>query len=439
MNTATLVRAFAGREPLTWFFHVLTLALGAAIVLSLVLFEQAVADRLQRDLAGINLVVGAKGSPSQLVLSALLQVDAPTGNIPESQVARFAAHPLVKTVIPVSIGDSINGARIVGTVPGYADLFGATLKEGVWWQESMQAVVGAAAAKRLHLAVGDKFRGQHGLSGGESHAIPYVVTGILGATGTTIDDLVLTDQRSVWALHEVHSLAGLREEHEEELAHAKVGEPAANESPGGNAHVGEPAANDSPSGNAHVGEPHARPHEVTALLIRYRSPMGAVILPRLVSETPDLQPAVPALEVARLVKLLGVSSEVLSWIGLVLLALAATGFVVALFTALGQRRRELSLLRAMGASRRLIVTLVAFEGVALGAIGGLIGLLLSRALLWLATFAGRDTPFASLSAPPPGGRELAALALAMGLALLASMPAAWRASRFDPALELARG
>lgn len=424
MNSATLVRAFAGREPLTWSFHVLTLALGAAIVLSLVLFEQAVTERLQRDLAGVNLVIGAKGSPSQLVLSALLQVDAPTGNIPAAQATRFATHPLVKTAIPLSMGDSVNGARIVGTVPGYADLFDARLKEGRWWQRPMEAVLGAAAASRLGLAVGDHFKGQHGLSGGEAHATPYEVTGILAATGTTIDGLVLTDQQSVWKVHEEH-------DSEQPAPHEDV-QPAGHDG-------AQPAGHDGAQAVGHDGASPAHDHEVTALLIRYRSPMGAVLLPRLVSETPDLQPAVPALEVARLVKLLGVSSTVLRSIGVVLLLLAAAGFIVALFTALGQRRRELALLRAMGASRRLVVTLVALEGIALGAVGGLIGIGLSRALLVSAALAGRGTPLAALSLPAPGAHELAALAMAIGLAVLASIPAAWRASRFDPALELARG
>ncbi len=131
--------------------------------------------------------------------------------------------------------------------------------------------------------------------------------------------------------------------------------------------------------HAHESEEGAEPtdhaREITALLIRYRSAMAAVVLPVLVSATPDLQPAVPALEVARLVKLLGVSSSILRWLGIVLLALASAGFVVALFTALSHRRRELALLRAVGASRRLLVTLIALEGVVLGALGRIAGCL----------------------------------------------------------------
>jgi putative ABC transport system permease protein len=158
----------------------------------------------------------------------------------------------------------------------------------------------------------------------------------------------------------------------------------------------------------------------------------------LVSSTPDLQPAVPAVEVARLVKLLGVSSSVLRGIAAILLLLATGGFVVALFSALGQRQREVALLRTMGASSRLVVTLVALEGVALGAIGGVMGIVLSRALLWFAAVAGRDTPLATLALPGVGARELIALTLAMACATFASLPAAWRASRLHPALVLAR-
>lgn len=394
MTFAKLVRAFVVRQLGTWCLHVLTLALGAAVVTSLVLIDRAIEARLERDLAGVDLVIGAKGSALQIVLSAVMQMDAPTGNIPLAEAERFSQHPLVRSAVPISMGDSVRGARIVGTTPQYAELYDASIVQGAWWTEPMQAVAGADAARKLGLAIGTKFAGQHGLSGGEAHeGRQFVVTGILAPTGSTIDRLVLTDLASVWEVH----------------AHDDAEEPASNES-----------------------------REVTALLVKYRSAMGAITLPRLVSRTADLQPAVPAIEITRLVNLLGIGAEVLQWIGLALLALAAGSFVAALLAAVSRRRRELALLRALGSSRRLLWGLLAAEGVLLGLCGGVIGVLASRGLMSLVAAISTTGGMTTLRAPAVGGIEIAAVAAAIALALLAALPAIWSAGRIDPVRELGR-
>jgi putative ABC transport system permease protein len=392
MTFARLVRAFVLRQPGTWCLHVLTLALGAMVVTSLLLIDRAVEQRFERDLAGVDLVVGAKGSALQIVLSALLQLDAPTGNIALSEAQRFSQHPLVRTAVPIAMGDSVQGVRIVGTTPQYGDLYGASMREGVWWSGQLQAVLGAQAARRLRLDVGSKFAGQHGLSGGEAHAAhEFVVTGILQPTGSTIDRLVLTDLASVWRVHA----------HDEDAAEAED-------------------------------------LEVTALLVRYRSAMGAITLPMLVSRTADLQPAVPAIEVARLVNLLGMGADVLRWIGLALLALAAGGFVAALLSAVSLRRKELALLRALGSSRRLLWGLMAAESVLLGLCGGALGVLASRGLMLLvANFSGA-AGMTALQPPAFGTIEIGSVAGAVLLALLAALPALSSAARIDPVRELAR-
>lgn len=395
MTFAKLLRAFILRQPGTWLLHLLTLALGAAIVTSLLLIDRAVEQRFERDLAGVDLVVGAKGSALQIVLAAVMQMDAPTGNIPLREAERFSQHPLVKAAVPISMGDSVRGARIIGTTAQYADLYGASLSQGVWWTEPMQVVLGAEAAQRLQLSLGAKFAGQHGLSGGEAHEDrPFVVVGILEPTGSTIDRLVLTDLASVWEVH----------------------------------------AHDEPE----TVESAPDTRQVTALLVKYRSAMGAITLPGLVSRTADLQPAVPAIEVARLVNLLGMGTEVLQWIGLALLALAAGSFLAALLSAVGRRRRELALLRALGSSPRLLWSLMAAEGALLGLCGGVAGVIASRGLMLLVVDVTSAAGMTTLRPPGIGFIEVCAIAGAVMLALIAALPAVWSAGRIDPVRELAR-
>ncbi len=413
MMLLKLVLAFIGRRPLTWAFHVLTLAIGVAIVLSLLLADRAAEARFTRDLAGIDLVVGAKGSPLQLVLSAVFQMDTPTGNIPLAQAERFSRMPLVKTAVPLSMGDSYRGARIVGTTAEYPKLYGAQLAQGRLWSRPMEAVIGADLARRQGLKVGQSFVGSHGFTpGGEQHEhSPYVVVGILRPTGAVVDRLILTDLESVWEIHE----------HEE-------GE------------VEEPGHHDDHDHDKAAAPEPAHDPEVTALLIRYRSAMGAVVMPGQVRATPDLQAAAPPVEMARLFALLGSGLDLLKTVGLVVLGLSGVGFLVGLIGAVSQRRRDLALLRALGAPPRRLLAIVAAEALLLGAAGGLLGILGARALMFaVATVSAGAMSGPTLTPPPVGALEALAMATALGLALVAATIPAWIAVRTDPARELSGG
>jgi len=197
--------AFAnlGLSPLTTTVNVVLMALGTASIVLLLLVGAQLAETLSRDAKGIDLVLGAKGSPVQLVLSAVYHADVPTGNISEHEAERWAEDPRVKQAIPVSLGDSYLGFRIVGTTHDYASLYGAEVAQGKLWSESMEVVVGSAV-HGAGLGLGTTFSGVHGLQdGGEHHdAQPYLVAGVLTPTGTVLDRLILTSSESVWDLHD---------------------------------------------------------------------------------------------------------------------------------------------------------------------------------------------------------------------------------------------
>ena len=149
VNTPRLVLAGLARRPLTWLFHGLLLGLAGGLLLAVSLVQTAAETRLQRDLGGVDLVVGAEGGGLQLVMSALLQADAPTGIIPAEVWTDLARDPQVAAAVPVAMGDSVGDVRIVGTTPAYADLYGGDVAAGRWWTGGMEAVLGAAAAQRL--------------------------------------------------------------------------------------------------------------------------------------------------------------------------------------------------------------------------------------------------------------------------------------------------
>jgi len=395
VNLAGISISYLRARPLATALNLLLLALGVATITVLLLATAQFEERMGRDARGIDLVAGAKGSPMQLVLAAVFHIDAPAGNIPLADAQALGRSPAVKKSIPLALGDSYRGYRIVGTNHDYPAHYGARLAAGSLWKEPMEVVLGAEVAATAKLSVGSTFVGAHGLDGGDAHAEePFKVTGILAATGTVLDRLVLTSVESVWEIHE------------------------------------------------HAGKPGGQPvggREITALLIQYSTPLAAAMLPRQVNSTATLQAASPAYESARLFRMIGVGVEVLRAFGLVLVLAAGLSVFIALLNALEDRRYDLAVMRMLGAGRGRLMSLMLLEGAVLALAGGVAGIALGHLLTEL---LGRALGQAKQAAVTgwiwlPAEFWLLGLALAVGLA--AALLPAWRAYRSDVAPVLAEG
>jgi len=337
MNIASISYSYLRARPWNTVLILLLLALGTATITLLLLASDQLQERMHRDARGIDLVVGAKGSPLQLVLSAVYHLDVPTGNIPLSEAKALTKRkPLVRHAIPMSLGDSHQGFRIVGTDHSYVAHYGGKPAQGRLWEKSMEAVLGAEVAQRTGLAVGGSFTGSHGLeSSGDPHADhPYTVVGVLASTGTVLDRVILTSLESVWDVHA--------------KSHTPEGE--------------KPAPLEDEE------------KEITALLIQYGSPLAVMQLPRFVNVQTEMQAASPALESARLFKLLGVGFDVIRGFAAVLIVSAALSVFVALYNALRERRYDLAIIRTLGAPRRKLVGLVVAEGMILSTVGSIVGI-----------------------------------------------------------------
>ena len=147
MKLAALAFRYLWARPLATVLNLLLLTLGLASITFVLLVSEQVQRSFQRDLAGIDLVVGAKGSPMQLILAGVFHIDVPPGNIALADVQALAARPQVAQVIPLSLGDSFRGFRIVGTTPDYLKHYGMRFAQGQGWAGSMEAVLGAEAAR----------------------------------------------------------------------------------------------------------------------------------------------------------------------------------------------------------------------------------------------------------------------------------------------------
>ena len=399
MKTLTLAWTYLWSRPLAAALNLLLLSLGLASITFLLLVSYQLDKAFERDLQGIDLVVGAKGSPMQLILSGVFHIDVPPGNVSLKAVLELQKHPLVAQVIPLSLGDSFQGFRIVGSSHDYITHYRAQLVQGQLWTQPMQVVLGAIAAHKLGMTVGQTFVGSHGLAaGGHAHRdMVYTVVGVLAPGATVLDRLILTDSASVWQVHEDHGKAQELEQN-------------------------------------HLLEKR----EVTMALLRYKTPLAAMSLPRYVNSSTVMQAAAPALEITRLLSMLGLGTDVLRAFAAVLLLTAGLSVFIALWSAVRERRGDLALLRMLGAPPIKLATLLLFEALWLGLLAAALGLLagqgMATALGWLLRL---DNSLLVGGMVWPSELGLVP-AMALAVSLLAALLPAWGAYRVS-VLELLQG
>ena len=392
MKTLSLSWRYLWARPLAALLNVLLLGLGLASITFLLLVAHQVERAFDRDLAGIDVVVGAKGSPMQLILSGVLHLDVPPGNVPLAAVNALQKNPLVAEVIPISLGDNFQAYRIVGSSLAYPAHYGAVLAQGRLWSAPMEVVLGATVARKLGLRLGDTFVGSHGLgAGGHAHGdSAYTVVGVLAANASVLDRLILTDTASVWKVHEDYSAADDEDR--------KVME---------------------------------EEREVTMALVRYKSPLAAMSFPRWVNTSTEMQAAAPALEVTRLLHMLGLGTDVLRAFAGMLLLTAGLSVFIALWNAVRERRGDLALLRMLGAPPGRIAALLLTEALWLGLMAALLGLALGQCfVLALGWMLGLDQSLLLAGALWPA-ELLWVPALALGVSLGAALLPALGAYRSD--------
>lgn len=382
MSLFRLALANLNLSRLSSAMNVILLALGTASIATLLLASAQLSSALTRNAAGIDLVIGAKGSPLQLVLAGVYHADVPPGNIPLSEMSRWQRHPMVKRAIPISVGDSFNGYRIVGTTPDFAALYDAEILAGEYWHAPFQAVIGSQVAATTNLTIGSQFDGVHGLTdGGDRHEqSSYQVVGQLVKTGSVLDRLVFTSLESVWQMHGDHRARdhsqekGIASEHENAHEHQDEHQDQQEE-----AHEHENARRQEHASNASADfSNHEADREITMILIKFSSPLGMLTLPREVNETSSLQAAAPALEIARLVQVVGVGLNWLNAFAAILVLSAALSILAALYASLRARRQGLAVLRCLGATRWELFYLLYIEGMLLTIAGTCLGLVLAH-------------------------------------------------------------
>ncbi len=424
MNMLQIAWKNIRQNPAAAILGILLTAFGTGILCVLLLTSRQIEEQLDSNSRGIDLVVGAKGSPIQLILSSIYHMDNPTGNISLSEARQLAANPMVKLAVPLSLGDNYRGHRIVGTDSTFLQLYELELAEGRLWQADFEAVIGAEVARKHGLKIGDEIYGSHGLSS-EAHAHdehPYTITGILTSGHHVVDRLIISNLASVWRMHgdtgedsaghdhqdhqhdHDHDLAGV-EEHEHHH-----GETHDHDDPYADAPADEPRLVKSMMGDVGSGE-----REITSMLIQYSNPAAIGMFPRLVNQHSSMQAASPALESARLFSLLGIGIDSLQVLAYVIMFMAALSVFISLYNALKSRKYDLAVMRTLGASQAKLFGIVIAEGILLTFVGALVGIVIGHAALYLiGASTGETASFVDVFHVLPQEAALIAIGVAIG-------------------------
>lgn len=398
-------------KPLNTALSITLLTASVAIITLLILLQEQFEKSFNSNIDGVDMVLGAQGSPLQLILSAVYQVDAPTGNISYDEAKTWMEHPFVETAIPLAFGDNYKGYRIVGTTPDYLSKYGAEVANGKVFAKNFEVVVGSEIAKKLNIKVGDEFFGSHGdAEEGEVHdEYAYVVTGIASPTGKVIDNLILSNIQSVWAMHDHghdHATEG-EEEHDHEV-HDHEDHDGHNHEDGHDhdSHDHEDGHSDAEDegvehnhedGHDHdhdeSGHNDAHDHdheevqissegkEITAVLLKFKNKMAIFTWPRVISQNTKMQAALPGIEINRLFSLFGIGLQALQYLAYGIMLISGISIFIALYNTLKERKYEFALLRVNGASRFQLLALVLIESLLLCVTGFVFGTIVGRIAL----------------------------------------------------------
>ncbi len=309
---------------------------------------------MEHNLGAIDMVIGAKGSPLQLVLASVLHLDNPTGNISYNEAKKIAKSRMIKSAVPISYGDNYKGFRIVGTTNKFYNFYHATLNKGKKNKKPMEVVLGATVAKQLKLNVGDTFFSSHGMVENDIdiHNEKLTIVGILKPTKKVIDRLIITHLESIWEVHNHHE----HQDNNEDEVHS---------------------TNHNTENYTIEHEDHEE-KQITSLLVSFKNPRGLLTFPRKINKSTNMQATLPKYELERLSEYTGIGFTTISWIAYLILLISGMTILISLYKMVKERAFDLALLRSYGASNLQLIKMVAYEGIIIATIAFVIGFLLVK-------------------------------------------------------------
>ena len=411
--------AWNRRSTLVWV--VASLALATALLWTLERLRHDIRSSFSQSVSGVDLIVGARSSPVQLMLFSVFHI----GSVPQSMsmdsVHKLSQHRSVSWVVPLSLGDSHRGFPVLGTTPAYFQHFAygdkqpLVLQQGAAFADTLdglyEAVIGAEVARKMGYGLGQSITLGHGLHdhdhGHEGEEVdehadkPFKVVGILAPTGTPVDRTVHVSLQALEALH--------------------LGWVAGTPMPGGQIPADQ------------VRKFNLQPEEVTAALVGLKSRAAVFNVQRFVNlyEAEALMGVLPGVALGELWSVLGLGESALLAVSALVALVSVVSLVAVVLAGLNERRRELAVLRAVGAAPRHVLGLLTFEGVWITCAGVVLGVLLAYAGMALATPWLQQSLGIRLQLAAPLHTQMALAGAVLLAGLLASLGPAWRAYRLS--------
>ncbi len=466
-------------NPWSLLLNIILFALGIGLISFLLLFNDQVKDKFEKNLADIDMVIGAKGSPLQMILCGMYHVDNPTGNIKLEHARPFLnpKHPLIKRAVPLSLGDNYRSYRIVGTTYDLLDLYNAEISYGRKWARDLEVTIGAIVAEKTNLKLGDKFVSSHGFEEDDdlAHAhAAFKVVGILKPTGTVIDQLILSNTSSVWNVHDhedhdrdhsgddAHDHSGNDHDSDHDHDHNHDGHDHSAHGHDGHDHDGHDHHDHKHSEHCDHDDNHHEHNlnyventaglgpenifensneglllnldkEITNILVQFKSKKNfqALSMPRNINENTELMAASPAYQINNLRANIGVGTQALRYLALLIALVSGFSIFISLFKSLQERKYELALMRVSGASPFQLSWLILLEGLILAVVGFVVGIVVGHLASALMAGAMSDAYQYNFSSWKFGRNEGLLLIASLAIGTTAALIPAWKAYNTD--------
>ncbi|GGD64091.1 ABC transporter permease [Lacimicrobium alkaliphilum] len=437
----SLARASLWNRKLTVILTVLSIAVSTFIVLGVDHLKNEMKSSFSRTVSGVDLIVGARTGPTNLLLYSVFRIGNPTNNISWQSYQQLSQSPEVAWTVPISLGDSHKGYRVLGTTAAYFEHFkygqsqSLVLKEGQLFEGALQAVVGAEVADRLGYQVGSEVVISHGtgdVSFTHHDAHPFRVTGILAPTGTPVDQTVHVSLSSIEVIHEKPQRTALsrpqkslqsEQEHKHDHSSADTDHQHPKEESGSHQH--------SDNQSEHRVDENLIPDSVSAMLVGLKSRIGVLTFQRKVNQYQQeaLLGIIPGVALSQLWQMMGMAERALALIALLVLVASMLGMTTMLLASMREREREIAVLRAIGAHASFVLLIIELEAVLIALAGAVLGYLLLTGVLaglgeWITSEYGLFIGVVPLSLS-----TLGYLALIVSLAGVLALFPAWLSYR----------
>jgi putative ABC transport system permease protein len=376
----------------------LSVALGVALMVMVLVINGTVTRMFSQSATGYHLIVGAKGSPLQLVLNSIYFMDRPIENIPYRYYEQLKKNSAVVHAIPFNLGDTTEDGRfrIVGTIPEYFDVEYIPEKQFQFSQGraltgGFEAVVGARVARAYGWSLGSEFPIAHGGNLADVHAEKFKIVGILAPTGTPNDRAVFIHFDGFYSIagHEKPVEEARAEEEARQAGEAPIILPNAGSKTTGPLRVkaAQPGnqSQPAPAPQQAVKEVASEQKQVTAILLQMKSDTLAYLYAPRINKAPVAQAVNPIAQISRLLNdLVGnVRTMLLVLTGLIIIVSGISIFV-SIYNSMADRKREIAIMRALGARRGTVFSIIVAEAVLLCVLGWIVGTALGHALVFLA-------------------------------------------------------